>query len=228
MKKPIAASMIIGLLMVSSAAVTKIITPTAKVIDLQEQIDLKSMIPSSFGDWQVDTSIVPLQVSPEVQKGLNELYNQTLARTYVNRRGQRVMLSVAYGGDQSGSLSLHKPEACYGAQGFEISNLETADMATEQGHFPVTRLVAEQGYRHEPITYWTTVGDKAVKNGVEQKLQKLRYAMTGKIPDGILVRVSTINQDDADSYRLQDAFIREIISAIAPKDRIRIVGKLNT
>ncbi|MGZ3241772.1 MAG: exosortase-associated protein EpsI, B-type [Burkholderiaceae bacterium] len=228
MKNSMLVSIILGLLMVSSSAITKVVTPTAKVIDLQDRIDLKAIIPATFGDWEIDESIVPLQVSPEIQKRLAEAYNQTLARTYVNRMGQRVMLSVAYGGDQSGNLALHKPEACYGAQGFEISNFFRTEMVTEQGTFPVTRLLAVQGNRHEPITYWTTVGDKAVKNGVEQKLQKLRYAMTGKIPDGMLVRVSTISTDDAESYRLQNAFIKDMLSAIAPKNRTRIIGTLGT
>ena len=118
---------------------------------------------------------MPLQVSPEVQAALDELYNQTLARTYVNKLGQRVMLSIAYGGDQSGRLSVHKPEACYGAQGFELSKFIRTTMATEHGNFPMTRLVAEQGHRHEPISYWTTIGDRTVRDGVEQKLQRLRY-----------------------------------------------------
>jgi len=183
------------------------------------------MIPETIGVWKIDPDIVPLQLSPEMQKGLSELYSEVLVRTYVNPSGEHVMLSVAYGGDQSGNLALHKPEHCYGAQGFEISNVNSLPYHFDQSVFPVTRLLAVQGRRSEPITYWTTVGDKVVRDGLEQKLQKLRYAMTGKIPDGILVRVSTLDNDMNNAYRLQDSFIQSMLAAMKTADRKKIIGR---
>jgi EpsI family protein len=159
-----------------------------------------------------------------VEKGMNELYSQVLVRTYVNANGEHVMLSVAYGGDQNGNLALHKPEHCYGSQGFEISNFQRDDFKSDVGNFPVTRLLAVQGHRSEPITYWTTVGDKVVRDGLDQKLQKLRFAMTGKIPDGILVRVSTLDDDMNNSYRIQNSFIQNMLASMNKEDRAKIIG----
>ena len=69
-------------------------------------------------------------------------------------------------------------------------------LATRFGAVPVKRLVARQNSRNEPITYWITVGDKAIRSGIEQKMQRLAYGLSGKIPDGMLVRVSTIAADE--------------------------------
>ncbi len=93
MKKSLITSIILGILMASSGALTLALTPTNKIADLQERIDLEIMIPVRFGDWRVDESIIPLQVDAETQAMLNKIYNQTLSRTYVNSLGQRVMLS---------------------------------------------------------------------------------------------------------------------------------------
>jgi EpsI family protein len=216
---------VLGLLMLLTAVTTRLVTPPKVPVVHQDSVVLKDMIPGTFAEWKIDPYIVPLQLSADMQKGLNDLYSQTLVRTYVNPTGDHVMLSVAYGGDQSGNLALHKPEHCYGAQGFDISHFSRDEFVTVQDSFPVTRLLAVQGHRSEPITYWTTIGDKVVKDGLEQKLQKLRYAMTGKIPDGILLRVSTIDNDIEHSYRIQNAFIRSMLASMSNEDRIKITGK---
>ncbi|HQV56357.1 MAG TPA: EpsI family protein, partial [Chitinophagaceae bacterium] len=174
MKKSFFISIILGVLMVLSGALTLALTPTNKIADLQEKLDLEILIPSRFGDWKIDESIIPLQVDAETQAKLNEIYNQTLSRTYVNSLGERIMLSVAYGGDQSDNLAVHKPEVCYYAQGFEIMKTFADELLTQYGKLPIKRLLAIKGNRNEPITYWVTVGNKVVLPGIDEKLQQLR------------------------------------------------------
>lgn len=219
-------NMVLCSLMLLTAVTTKLVTPSKTVQVHHADISLKAMVPEKIGTWAIDPYVVPLQLSADQEKTLKGLYNETLSRTYVNPAGERVMLSVAYGGDQSGNLALHKPEQCYGAQGFQISNFVRDEFSSTGDSFPVTRLLAVQGQRSEPITYWTTVGDKVVRDGLEQKLQKLRYAMTGKIPDGILVRVSTIDSDLNNSYRIQNTFIQDMLSSMKQADRAKIIGKI--
>ncbi len=169
---------------------------------------------------------MPLQVDPETQARLDRIYNQTLSRTYVNREGQRVMLSMAYGGDQSDSTGLHRPEVCYAAQGFTIKRNDPADLTTHFGKLPIRRVIAASGSRNEPITYWVTVGDKAVPVGLEQKWQRMRAGLSGTVPDGMLVRVSTIDTDDAGAYQVQDSFIDTMLGAMKQGDRRRLTGAL--
>lgn len=224
MNRRILASVVLGAAMVCASALTGALTPTVRLAEQQGQFKLETMIPAAFGQWQVDASIVPLQADPEQQELLEKIYDQTLSRTYVDRDGQRVMLSIAYGGDQSRALQIHLPEVCYVAQGFDMLDSRNDILDTGHGMVPVKRLVAKQNARNEPITYWITVGDKAIKSGIEQKMQRFAYGLSGKIPDGMLVRVSTIGPDAASAYQVQDRFIKDMLAVVGGRDRIRLMG----
>jgi EpsI family protein len=171
---------------------------------------------------------VPLTPDPTQKELIAALYDQTLSRTYVNAEGQRVMLSIAYGGDQSKQLQLHLPEVCYVAQGFDMVKDRRDELGTGFGKLPVKRLVARQNARNEPITYWVTIGDKAVMSGIDQKVQRFMYGLSGRIPDGMLVRVSTIGTDEAGAYRVQDRFVKQMLGALKPVDRSRLLGAATT
>ena len=221
--------LVIGLCMFAAAGMALAVKPTVKAADSGPKIDLEVLIPKAFGDWKIDETIVPLIADPELQAKLDKIYNQTLTRTYINPKGERIMLSIAYGGDQSDSMAVHKPEVCYPAQGFQIlKNPTTGSFSTGDVSIPVQRLVATQGARIEPITYWTTVGDKvAISSGIGWKLQQLKYGLTGKIPDGLLFRVSSIQADEAIAYQTQDAFNRDLLKAMSPSGRQRIIGSVS-
>ena len=219
-----ATSVVLGLAMVATSALTGVLTPTVKLSQMQAEFKLETMIPTAFADWTVDATVVPLKVDSERQSVLEKIYDQTLSRTYINKAGERVMLSIAYGGDQSRALQLHLPEVCYVAQGFDMLKSGEGVLATRFGALPVRRLVARQNSRIEPITYWITVGDKAVKSSFERKLQRLAYGLSGKIPDGMLVRVSTIQTDEQGAYRLQDRFVGQMLDVLDGKDRVRLLG----
>lgn len=224
MKKSMTVSLVLAALMLSSAAVTRALTPNAKMADTQGRFSLEQMVPRSFGDWQVDTRVMPLQVDPATQAKLDKIYNQTLGRTYVNRSGERIMLSIAYGGDQGDNMGVHKPEVCYAAQGFTVRDGQKGAIAMGLGVLPVKRLFAVAGARQEPITYWITVGRKATMPGVEQRLQELRYGLSGTVPDGMLVRVSNISGDADSAYVLHDQFVRSLLAALDRPSRERLVG----
>ena len=228
MKKSFAISVVLGLMMVTASGLTKVVTPSVKMADTQPKFQLETMIPQRFGDWRVDPSLVPLAVDPDTQARLDRIYNQTLSRTYINSEGQRVMLSIAYGGDQSDNMGVHYPETCYTAQGFEVMHAATGDVATHYGAIPVKRLYAVSGARHEPITYWITIGKRATHSGMEQKFARLRYGLTGMVPDGMLVRVSTIDVDERAAYGAQERFINAMLDALDEPARVRLIGAIGS
>jgi EpsI family protein len=217
--------LLIGLLMFVGAGLALAMKPTHRIADDRQKPDLSAMIPQQIGEWKIDTSIIPIEPSPEVKAVLDKVYNQTLSRTYVNAAGQRIMLSIAYAGDQSDSMRVHKPEVCYAAQGFEVFDTVAGTLATKYGELPVMRLSAIQGSRNEPITYWIVVGEKAVLSEWEQKLARLRYGMTGKVPDGLLVRISSIDRDRKSAYQQHEKFAESMLGAVNQKDRAWIVGR---
>lgn len=218
---------IIGLAMLVAAGLAFALTPREKIADQGPKVDLETMIPKSFGDWALDEKIVPLRADPAVQANLDKIYNQILSRTYVNKKGERIMLSIAYGGDQSDSMQVHHPEICYPAQGFQIIKQFDTQFDTGYGAIPVRRLIATHGSRVEPITYWTAIGDK-VAQGNKWKLQQLKYGLTGKIPDGLLFRVSNITNDESAAFSQHDAYIRELLIAVMPDKRTRLIGNPST
>ncbi|WP_342118557.1 exosortase-associated protein EpsI, B-type [Pseudoduganella sp. OTU4001] len=224
MKKSMKVSLLLAALMLSSAAMTRALTPTARMADTQGRFRLEQLVPRSFGDWQVDTRVMPLQADPATQAKLDKIYNQTLGRTYVNRSGDHIMLSIAYGGDQGDNMGVHKPEVCYTAQGFTVRDGAQGSLDTGFGPLPVKRLFATAGARKEPITYWITIGRKATMPGMEQRLQELRYGLTGVVPDGMLVRVSSIGSDAGAAYALQQEFVRALLQALDEPARTRLVG----
>lgn len=211
---------IIGLCMLGAAGMALALKPTHKIADTAPKIDLDTLIPKQFADWKLDETVVPLIANPEQEALINKIYNQTLTRTYVNSRGERVMLSIAYGGDQSDNMAVHKPEVCYPAQGFQILKNTTAILSTGANDIPVKCLIATQGQRIEPITYWITGGDTVAVNGLNQ----LKYGLTGQIPDGLLFRISSIQADDSAAYRMQDEFSRALLGALTPEDKKRLIG----
>ena len=226
MKRMPLASVFMALLMVSSAALAVALKPDQKLVDELPPLSLEEAIPKSFGDWQIDKSIVPIDPSPDLQANLDEIYSQLLGRTYINSQGERIMLSIAYGANQSGDGSqVHRPEFCYTAQGFQVMANNVGSLVTQYGSLPVRRLLAVQGRRNEPITYWITVGDKATLPGLSRKVEQLAYGLTGKIPDGMLVRVSSISPKSDSAYQLQEKFIRDMLQSMDTKDRLRVAGR---
>jgi EpsI family protein len=187
-------------------------------------INLEVAVPTEFAGWKVDNTIVPVQVSPDTLAALKSIYNQTLSRTYVNQNGQRVMLSIAYGGEQSDSMQVHKPEVCYTAQGFQVTNARITTLNTGYGVIPVKKLLATMNGRVEPITYWITIGNTVEVNSIKWKLQQLKYGLMGSIPDGMLFRISSIGIEGT-QYQVQQDFVKELLKSISPEFRQRLVGR---
>ena len=219
--------LMIGLAMLSAVGLTYALTPKAKIADQESKLNLETMIPQQFGDWKVDETIVPLQVSPDVQAALDKVYNQTLSRTYVNSRDERIMLSIAYGADQSDNVSIHLPEGCYRGQGYSVSNKTESVMQTLFGKIPVAKLMATKDSRYEPITYWVVVGGQIARDSWEMKKAKLKFALKGEIADGILIRVSSITPDAQRGYELQREFSEAMLKALTPAQRARMIGAPN-
>lgn len=214
-----------GVLLVTATAAHLFIA-NRSLMASQHQMNLTSLVPEQFGSWRLLPEGNSLAVLPETQASLNSLYDQQLVRTYQNAQGQQIMLTIAYGQDQSNDLSqVHRPEICYVGQGFSLLEAETVTLQIAGQSIAAKRLVAQQGQRHEPLTYWMLVGDKTVSAGWRRKLLQLSYAAQGIIPDGLLFRISSIDQDNSRAFALQQAFVDELITAVPAVQRSLLIGK---
>lgn len=214
--------------MIGTFAFAEWARPTIKDSDLRPNFSLADLFPRAFGDWTVDNSVPVIVPPPDQQEVLDKIYNQTLARTYINGAGQRVMLSVAYGGDQSDGLTVHMPEVCYVAQGFKLVWTRAAKLLVAGVSIPVRQLLTTLGQRVEPITYWILVGDRATTSQTERRLVSLRYGLHRRIPEGMLVRVSSIDAspDSQPAFLLHTTFITALVMAIPPDKREWVIGQM--
>lgn len=225
MKRAVVSSVVAGVLMAASAVGAQMLVPRHMLADSLPPMQLAESIPARFGEWREEEQGMSAVVNPSVEAELRKIYTQTLARTYVNRDGYRVMLSLAYGANQSDGLSMHYPEICYPAQGFEVTGNSNGVLNTPRGAIPVKRLQTNlAGQRFEPVTYWGTVGDKVAIGGINKKLVEMRYRLGGNIPDGLLFRVSSIDTDPARSFAVQERFVADLQQALPPATRLRFMG----
>ncbi len=224
MKKPVTVSLIMGLFMLMASVLAMLATPVFMNSDNSEKLNLEAIIPKEFNGWKMDLAYVEPLVSPDVKGLINKVYNQTLSRTYINSQGERVMLAIAYGRDQRVEL-VHRPEICYAADGFDIKKMTKIFLDTTVGKIPAMRLVAKQGSRNEPITYWVKIGNSLTRGWFEEKLATFRYELTGQIPDGLLFRVSTISNDEQASYQVQQTFLTDLLRSMQSGDRQWLVGQ---
>lgn len=187
---------------------------------------LETIVPARFGGWSELQQPAAMIINPVAQQVLDKIYSQTLTRTYVDARGYRVMLSLAYGDDQRGGLQAHLPEVCYPAQGFILTAQTVRPVTTPFGSIPAQRLETRRGARVEPVTYWFNFGDVVLRSGsrLERRLIELRLALTGRAPDGLLVRVSSIDGDNDSAFAQQDRFIVDLLTALSAAHRRRFIG----
>ncbi|MBV8635685.1 MAG: EpsI family protein [Burkholderiaceae bacterium] len=220
-------NLLLLLAMVLAAGLSLAMTPTHRIADEQQKVELESLIPANFGPWHMQKQGAQI-VTPEQKETLHRIYSQTLTRSYQSDRGEVIMLSIAYGADQSDDKQLHYPEVCYPAQGFQVLRRQKDVLKTAYGDIKVKRLLTAGSSRTEPLTYWSTVGNKVVSGTSDTKLEQLRYGFRGQIPDGLLFRVSTITSDTASAYAAQDNFVRSLLSALSAPERLRLAGLSGT
>jgi EpsI family protein len=210
------------LAMAAAAALTAAITP-AEPDHAARAFDLDALVPTAFGEWRaVPSPLAQIDLTPrrdDARRTTDRPYDQVVMRTYRRADGATVMLALAHGSRQRQEVKIHRPELCYAAQGFAVSRREVADLELGDGaRVPVTRLFARAPARAEPVTYWIRIGDRIAANAWQTRLAILRDGLGGRVPDGMLVRVSTAapaGQIDArGAYRVQAEFLRELVASL--------------
>jgi EpsI family protein len=185
------------------------------------------IVPASFGDWaQLPGAGVAL-VNPVQAEMIDKIYSETISRVYVNKKtGRAVMLSIAYGRDQSTDTQLHTPDMCYPSQGFKVDSGHAAMLKTPWGDIPTVQMQASMGQRQEPLTYFIRTGDQMTTQGsLDRNLARLGMALRGYRIDGLLVRVSEVTHQD-DAFALQQTFVQALLASMAPEDLPKVIGHM--
>lgn len=209
--------------MLVAAAAAAALTPRHHV-ELLHGRKLEAIIPPAIGAWTTTPS--EAFILPKTPGSLaDRLYSDTVSRLYVAPNALPVMMVLAYGNLQSDLLQLHRPEVCYAAVGFQISNSIRLNLPVAPNiAIPARELTASTDNRIEPITYWTRIGDFLPTTRREQRTMRLREQLAGIVPDGILVRLSTVAEPTPATFAALAAFGRAFVLAVRPADRGILVG----
>jgi EpsI family protein len=174
---------------------------------------LDEVVPARIGRWKfVSTS--GLVIPPKDQLAL-ALYSQLLTRVY-DDGNTPIMLLVAYSATQNGFLQVHRPEFCYTAAGFTLSDYapHRVNLGPDKS-FEVNTLSATRDSGGEKLLYWVRIGNHIPLSWSQQKLVFAEDNLRRLIPDSVLVRVSTPLGHEGASMEKLDEFVRSMIAETA-------------
>jgi EpsI family protein len=214
--------LIIGGACLATAATAEAMRPNKRVALLKDQ-QLENGIPKAFGTWKMHES--EGVIAPQSEDSLAaKLYSQTVTRVYSTPDGDLLMLLIAYGNTQSDTLQLHRPEVCYPAFGFEVTENRPSALTLANGVVvPGRNLIARAPGREERISYWTRIGEYMPVDNDEQRRMRFRTALAGIIPDGVLVRISNTVVDEKEAFALNARFATDLMQAVPPSYRPALV-----
>jgi EpsI family protein len=182
------------------------------------------LIPKNFGDWSFTTKSG--LVLPAEDPLSDSLYSHVVTRVYASATRMPVMMLIAYSHTQNGMLQLHRPEICYPAGGYKLTQTVTDRLDSGFAFdIPIRHFSANGDQRSEQVLYWTRIGTEHPTSWFDQRLAVMRANLAAGIPDGILVRVSTIAPDYAAAKDDLEQFVRSLLKASPPKLRGLMIGK---
>jgi EpsI family protein len=205
-------ALFLAVLMALAGAATSIVRPAeTRVVDAP---DLDAMLPGDFGRWR-RVALAHAVLPAETTLGPGEA---VAYRAYTDDIGRLVTLVAAYGPPLGDSVRLHRPETCYGAQGFAV----TARAVGAAAGVPVVTLDAQSPVRREAVTYWLREGDGFTVRAGDSQWRRLTRGFA-HAPDGALVRISTTGGDRS-AFDLHREFIEDFTAALSPDARRLLLG----
>lgn len=202
----------LGLLFASAAGVAVLRQPHIR-LDYLGSSKLETLVPKSIGAWNF-VAASGLVIPPNDQL-LQAVYSQLLTRVYWDGQNPPVMLLVAQSGSQTGFLQIHRPETCYTAGGYQISEVAPHPIQIRSKVVPANVMDASSaGGATEHVVYWTRIGKLMPRSWREQKLAVAEQNLQRIIPDAILVRVSSVSDDRDAALSTIDRFVRAMLDSV--------------
>lgn len=208
----------IFILLVLTAIAAVLVTP--KYSGQKKPAILENAIPKQFGAWQYKpNTYAQVSVNTFAQAISDAIYDQVLMRTYEDKSGKQVMLAIAFAAEQRQEIKIHQPEVCYPAQGFKMLSIKDHEFKLASYPTPIRgkQLIFKKGSKMEAVSYWIRLGNSFPMSGFEMRVKILKEGLKGKIDDGVLVRVSTLIDDESGAraaYQLQEKFLTDLISGV--------------
>jgi EpsI family protein len=204
-----------------AAATTSLVLKPRRTENLLGTAKLDDLVPKQFAGWQFNTASG--LVLPPADQLRDKLYSQLLTRVYARDGQPPVMLLIAYSGAQDGTIQVHRPEVCYPAAGYRLTQIEPHTLALAPGvAVPSRAILAETDMRREQLVYWTRLGGHFPRSWAEQRTAVIAENFAGTIPDGVLVRLSSAG--NGMTTPVLDEFARDLYRAVGPRMRQVLLG----
>lgn len=176
---------------------------------------LDSWMPAQIGNYAFAKSSGV--VLPPADELADRLYDNIVTRIYASPEGSAVMVMLAYSSVQDGMLQVHRPEFCYTANGFSLTPTSPSSIVDRTGR----KLGADEFFgtaadHSEQVLYWTRIGPWFPQTWVEQRVAVMRENLKGRVPDGLVARVSTLDENRSRAVATLQNFVLNL-SHSAPR-----------
>jgi EpsI family protein len=179
-------------------------------------------VPPRFGQWSAVSSSGVVLPPPDALR--DRLYDNLVTRVYQAPGASYVMLLLAYNNVQDGVLQVHRPEVCYPAGGYQLSETRRIDLSAMGRTIPANIFTATGPRETEQVAYFTRLGDSFPRTWAEQRLSVVRANLDGKIPDGMMLRVSLYGTDQPAALRTLGGFADDFLRACPQPLRKLLLG----
>lgn len=213
---------LLGGAMLATAGLAYSREPQAANKPIDEKL-FESYIPERIGAWKFESQSGIVLPPPDELS--DKLYGNLVTRVYSSPEHAPIMLLLAYSHVQNGMLQLHRPEVCYPAGGYRLSETEQLPLNVG-GNRTITasKFSAEGPVRSEQVLYWTRVGQQFPGKWSQQRLAVIEANLRGIIPDGILVRISSPRAQMVEALPEMKMFASALFATLSPKGRALLIG----
>jgi len=185
---------------------------------------LDDLFPRKVDDWEYEGSNGLVLPPPDQLR--DRIYNSLLTRYYASPTTLPIMMLIAYSGQQDGVLQVHRPEVCYPAAGYDIIESHIDPLNVGRGLvIPSHFISARSNSRHEQLIYWTRIGNAFPTRWWQQHVAVAEENLHGRVPDGVLVRISTAAASDGDAIAVLNRFTTSMLTMLSPLARRILFGE---
>ena len=185
--------------------------PSSPVISPER---FEKWVPKKAGIWSVSGTSGLVLPPPDALR--DRLYDNLVTTVYQAADAPAIMLLMAYNNVQDGVLQVHRPEICYSVGGFTLTEMKEVSLSALGKPLPAKIFTAKGPGRTEQVAYFTRLGNDYPRSWAEQRLSVVRANLAGNIPDGMMMRVSLVAQEQAEAFGVLERFVTDFVAASAP------------
>ena len=214
--------LILGGVFCLAAGVAYTRTPHANMPLVDKDV-FEKLVPEKIGPWGFETSSGVVLPPPDAMS--DRLYDNLITRVYSANTEPPVMFLTAYSNTQDGTLQVHRPEICYPAGGYKLSETRSIKINNGLGGvIPANIFTAAGPDRTEHVLYWTRIGDQFPLVWRDQRLAVIKANLRGSIPDGVLVRMSVVMPDMQEALPVLQTFAADLNRSMNRRGRLLLSG----